>query len=321
MKNLLLGAVAAIALLSVPAFSQTYPTNNPTYIPTAVAAPTTLTTTGDVEFNLNGINALSVRLTGTHSVLTAALQVTNERTASPNWSTVYAVPVSTPSGAAVNSFTANGFWVANVAGMVKARVHVTALTGTSVTVAMAGANATNMTTLFNPQAVTGPVGIVDGAGGVNLLTVGSDNAALVKGVAGTAIMGKVGIDQTTVGTTNGVAVVASAAGGGTPGYLLSAASNNATSIKAGAGTLYWIGGLSTNATTAYLKLYDTVGAPTCASDTVVAIVPIIQNVPFRYDPPLGVNFGTGIGMCIVALAAANDNTSATTGINVSYVYK
>lgn len=110
-------------------------------------------------------------------------------------------------------------------------------------------------------------------------------------------------------------------GGGTQTQVISAASTNATSVKASAGTLYDITAINTNAATAYLKFYDKASAPTCASDTVLGTYPLVQNVPVVMPSWAGKAFSLGIGLCITGGIAANDNTNATTGIAVSLTYK
>jgi hypothetical protein len=117
------------------------------------------------------------------------------------------------------------------------------------------------------------------------------------------------------------AIIAQPAGGSTLGKLLSAATDNSTLIAAGAHNLYSVHILSTNATAAYLKLYNKATAPTCGTDTPVATIPIIQNVPQDFVLPAGAQFSLGLGLCITANAADNDTASATTGITVSYSYK
>lgn len=114
---------------------------------------------------------------------------------------------------------------------------------------------------------------------------------------------------------------ADTSGGASLGHLLSAATTNSTALKASAGQLYTLSATNTNAATAYLKLYDKATAPTCASDTVLATYVLLQNVPLNKNFPVGAAFAAGIGVCITAAAADNDNAAATTGITVSYSYK
>lgn len=109
--------------------------------------------------------------------------------------------------------------------------------------------------------------------------------------------------------------------GATPTHVISAASTNATNIKATAGNVYSVVGINTNAATAFLKLYDKATAPTCNTDTVVATYPMVQNVPFSAPSIVGKAFVNGIGLCITGGIADNDNTSATTGIAVNLDFK
>lgn len=103
--------------------------------------------------------------------------------------------------------------------------------------------------------------------------------------------------------------------------VISTASTNATSIKTSPGVFYSVHAVNTNATTAYLKLYNTSGAPTCNTSTVIANFPLVQNVPFNASFPNGASYGPGLGLCITGAQASNDNTNATTGITVTLTYK
>lgn len=132
-------------------------------------------------------------------------------------------------------------------------------------------------------------------------------------------------DQPALSTPLPVAVNAQTTGGATPAQVLSAASNNATSIKASAGTLYSLVVINTTATIYYLKFYDKASAPSPASDTPLQTIPIPANtagagvaVPI---PSCGIAFPTGIALAIVGGIAANDNTNAATGVAVSLSYK
>ena len=102
-------------------------------------------------------------------------------------------PRFTAGGGVATSITANGLYSFNPGGLTRFRVHITTLTGGShtVTVGAAGTAAPNAVYLMNPQAVSGPVGIVD-AGGVNQLAVSAGGAASVALVAGSAVVGTVG---------------------------------------------------------------------------------------------------------------------------------
>lgn len=114
------------------------------------------------------------------------------------------------------------------------------------------------------------------------------------------------------------------AGGATLAHYLSAATTNATNVKASAGTLYSITAVNTTATLYYLKFYDTSSAPTCNTSTVVATFPVPASATgngLTINPSVGFNFGTGISFCITGAIADNDNTAAATGVAISLGYK
>jgi hypothetical protein len=105
----------------------------------------------------------------------------------------------------------------------------------------------------------------------------------------------------------------------------SAASNNAANIKTSPGVVFNISGLVTLvASTCYLKLFDTTGAPNPAALVPLYMFPLaIVNGMFTFNlPNQGLYFPTGIGIAIVANPADLDNTAIAagqiTGLNVSF---
>lgn len=152
-----------------------------------------------------------------------------------------------------------------------------------------------------------------------------NNAVIGSIPSGSAIIGKVGIDQTTPGATNGISEVSAPTGGATGATILSAASNNSTSIKASAGTLYSVTVVQTTTTLMDVRFYDTASAPTCSSATGMKLnFPVQSNTVSAgatYNlGPTGIAFASGIGVCITGANANNDNTNATTGLNLIYGY-
>jgi hypothetical protein len=117
---------------------------------------------------------------------------------------------------------------------------------------------------------------------------------------------------------------AHAAGGATPGRILSAASTNGTVVKASQGSLYSLIVTNTNAAVRYLKLYNstsvTVGTTTPA--WTIAIPGATTGAGFAVPiPSCGVLFGTGICMGLTTGAADNDTGAvAATEICVAYSY-
>lgn len=96
---------------------------------------------------------------------------------------------------------------------------------------------------------------------------------------------------------------------GTSFRLLSAASTNATSLKASAGTLYFLYAVNLNAAVRYLKLYNKASAPTVGTDTPVATLPIPASATgagfvLPMDP--GMDFSTGIAYAVTTGVADAD---------------
>jgi hypothetical protein len=148
-------------------------------------------------------------------------------------------------------------------------------------------------------------------------------------VAGTALVGKVGIDQTTPGTTNGVSLVAATAGGVSAYHKIAAASDNHTVIKNGAGQVYGVDAVAAGTTIQYIRLYDAgTGFNGCNSATgliwgqQVPAPAAAAGVGGGYVRifPDGLSFSAGISICITGAVSDTDTTNAatTTVVNVSY---
>jgi len=114
-------------------------------------------------------------------------------------------------------------------------------------------------------------------------------------------------------------------GGYTPGKLVSAASTNATVIKAGPGTIGYLAVSSVNAAARYLKLYDKATAPTVGTDTPIHtfIIPgntagAGSNVPV---PDEGIRFTAGISFALTTGIQDSDTGAvAANEIVVNYGY-
>ena len=102
-------------------------------------------------------------------------------------------------------------------------------------------------------------------------------------------------------------------GGTTFFKLISAASTNASTVKAGAGNLYSIHAINTNASAVrYLKLYNLAANPTVGTSIPVATFAIpgnSQGAGFTITFSMGPNFSTGIALAITAGVADNDTTA------------
>lgn len=108
------------------------------------------------------------------------------------------------------------------------------------------------------------------------------------------------------------------AGGLSMSKTVSAASTNATSLKASAGKIYSIQASNVNAAARYLKLYNKSSAPTVGTDTPVKTLIIPGNTAGAGTNivfPTGIEFATGI-----AFALTTEATDAgTTGVAASEI--
>lgn len=110
--------------------------------------------------------------------------------------------------------------------------------------------------------------------------------------------------------------VAHTAGGATPYKLVSAASTNATSVKASAGQIYSIAATNSNAAVRYLKLYNKASAPTVGTDTPVQVYMLPAGGGIALSIPVGMAFATGIAFAITSGAADSDSGTVLANENI-----
>lgn len=218
-------------------------------------------------------------------------------------------------------------------------------------------------------------------GTTNKVTIGTDgtvgiNAALPSGSnvighviadAGTSIIGKVGIDQTTPGTTNKVSigtdgtvainaalpsgsnVIGAATQSGTwtvqPGntpnttawltsqtpatsgglsstHLVSAASTNATNVKASSGQIYGWSIQNTSSSARYVKIFNKASSPTVGTDTPVLNLYIPPTSGNNFSNDTGIAFSTGIGFAITSGPTDTDSGAvAASDVLLNIFYK
>lgn len=135
--------------------------------------------------------------------------------------------------------------------------------------------------------------------------------------------GDAGVARMTLDRKQIVSTYAHTAGGYTPGKLISAATTNATTIKASAGTIGYITASNTNAAARYLKIYNKATAITVGTDVPVHTFLIPgntagagTNIPL---PPQGIALGTGIGIALTTGVADSDTGAvAANEIVVNY---
>lgn len=98
----------------------------------------------------------------------------------------------------------------------------------------------------------------------------------------------------------------------TPHRLVSAATTNATNVKASAGAVGFIYAVNLNAAVRYLKLYNKASSPTVGTDTPIATLPIPASTTgagFMLPIPGGVAFTTGISYATTTGAADSDTAA------------
>lgn len=102
-------------------------------------------------------------------------------------------------------------------------------------------------------------------------------------------------------------------GGQTATRVNSAATTNATILKAAAGNLLEIDVFNTAAYPVYLKFYDKATAPVVGTDAPIWTIPIPTSEGYSRSFPRGKGFATGIAFAITKLQADSDATAVAAG--------
>lgn len=97
--------------------------------------------------------------------------------------------------------------------------------------------------------------------------------------------------------------------------LSAAASTNATSAKASAGTLYRVTGHNANVAARYLKFYNKASSPTVGTDTPVLTFYLPAQTAFVFDWAGGRLFSTGIAYALTT-GVADADTGALTAADI-----
>lgn len=148
------------------------------------------------------------------------------------------------------------------------------------------------------------------------VTIASDGTA----ISTTGYM-SVKLDQTTLGTTNGVSIVPSTSGGYDKFYLVSAATTNATNIKASAGQVYGWYVFNANAAARKIMFHNTSGTPTAGASTYFPLV-IPAGSGANVSFPAGIPFSSGIAITTTTGTADSDATAVAAGdLIITIFYK
>lgn len=136
--------------------------------------------------------------------------------------------------------------------------------------------------------------------------------------------GSVGAGSADSGTTR-VVLAPATSGGYTISKTLSAATTNATSVKASAGQVYGWYVSNINASPAYFKLYNKASAPTVGTDVPVMTITIPGNATgagSNINWVHGIAFATGIAFAITTGATTADTGAvALNEVIINLLYK
>lgn len=114
-------------------------------------------------------------------------------------------------------------------------------------------------------------------------------------------------------TIPAVKTLSAATNGLTYSRVNSAATTNATSLKASAGQIIGLDVFNVAAYMVFLKLYNKASAPTVGTDVPVWTIPIAAGGGFSLDESVGEYFSTGIAYAITKLQADSDTTAVAAG--------
>ena len=198
-----------------------------------------------------------------------------------------------------------------------------ALAAASVPVVLTAAQISTLTPLSTITTVT-TVGAVTAI--TNALPAGTNAIGKLAANSGVDI-GDVDVTSISAGSNliGDVGLQPRTSGGLTMHKTTSAASTNATSLKASAGQVYSIQCFSVNAAVRYLKLYNKASAPTVGTDTPVKTLAIPGNTAgagFVIAWPQGLAFATGIAFALTTEATDAGTTGvAASEITVNIDYK
>lgn len=165
---------------------------------------------------------------------------------------------------------------------------------------------------------SGSTSTVTQATGTNLHTV-VDSGAVSATQSGTWTVQPGNTANTTPWLVQGVAATTN---GSTPSHTMSAASTNATSLKASAGMVYGLSISNANAAARYFKLYNKASAPTVGTDTPVLTVQVPGSGTVIRAYPVGLTLATGIAWATTTgIADADTGAVGLNDLSIDIDYK
>jgi hypothetical protein len=170
-----------------------------------------------------------------------------------------------------------------------------------------------------------PVAVSTGSGaqGVNSprVTVATDSATVAGSAslpAGSNVVGKVGIDQTTPGATNGVVIAPTSNSGVGITPVVSSAAEASHVLKGSAGNLYGVYATNLTATAGFLVVLNATSAPADGAIAPLACVPLPANSfgSINYTPGPPAVYSTGITAVVTSAATC---FTKSTGVITAFI--
>lgn len=247
---------------------------------------------------------------GTTGVVTPAFTADDGTT----YSGAQLIPIG--GGAVATTFNAAGYWVIPAVGP-RLRLRLTTATTAGTTTIRAWCTALAPT--ITPTSLTVTASNLS----CNVAQMNGVAVTMGNGTSGTGVQ-RVAIASDNTANSNpwlDTLVPSAAQGASTTHHLISAASTNATSVKASAGTVNTLQCSNSNAAARYLKLYNKASAPTVGTDTPVMtiLVPPTQTI-FVDTGAYGIRFSTGIAYALTTGIAVADTGAVGTDMSVSMFY-
>lgn len=188
---------------------------------------------------------------------------------------------------------------------------------------------TNITQVGGDALNLGPDASVTGANSVPTVfptgyTVpisGTVTATLGALVAGTAVIGKVGIDQTTPGTTNAVQLVTGTTGGWTTKSNIIPGTTTGILVKTGAGLLGVVQAFNLGSVPLFIHWYDAVTVTGTPIWRTVIPGPPAGGGGYIAEVPQGLTFSTGLIYYVSTVITDGDATApvaSTSIVNIGY---
>ena len=170
---------------------------------------------------------------------------------------------------------------------------------------------------------------VSGDKGVLLLAVRSDSAASLVSLNGDntplSVNSTGAVRAAVENTLTSVIACNASSSAATPYKLISAATTNATSVKASGGNLFFVSVSNINAAARYLKLYNKTSAPNVGTDVPILTFLIPGNTAGAGSnlgiPPQGLRFNTGIAFALTTGVSDTDAVAVAANeiiVNLGY---